>query len=376
MKNIITAESVCQGHPDKLCDIIADEILDACLEVDPQTRCACEVMATKGKIIIAGEITCKENIDYESVVHNAIKNVGYDIDKYAVEILIHEQSKDIDGGVTKKNDEIGAGDQGVVYGYACDETKEMLPLPVVLANNVTKYIDSIRKYGKFQGLKPDGKCLVGVEYKNGKPMRIDSIVISMQHDENVTEYNLKSFFDFGIIPNVFNEFRPDRDTKILINPSGRFVIGGPEGDTGLTGRKLMCDTYGGIAHHGGGAFSGKDATKIDRSAAYYARYIAKNIVAGGIAKRCEVCITYAIGEENPVSVQIDTFGTGIIDDEKIQKAVLSVFDFRPKAIIEQLELRNPIYILTTCYGHFGKVELPYERCNKTSELKEAINNGK
>jgi S-adenosylmethionine synthetase len=375
MSKIISAESVCEGHPDKLCDLIADGILDACLMVDPFSRCACEVLATKGLIVVAGEITCKENIDYKSVVKKVLGNVGYDDSEFKIQIKIHNQSPDIDGGVTKSDGELGAGDQGVVYGYACDETDEMLPLPVVLANRITRQIDIARHWNNVKGLLPDGKCLVGIEYENGKAKRIDSVVISMQHDERVTNAKLKDFFNFVIAPNVFTDLPIDYKTKILINPSGRFVVGGPAGDTGLTGRKLMCDTYGGIAHHGGGAFSGKDATKVDRSAAYYARYVAKNVVAAGLAKKCEVCITYAIGKEEPVSVQIDTFGTGNITVGEIENAVMKTFDFRPKAIIEQLKLREPNFTLTTCHGHFGKSELSYEQTNKVTALLEVIRNG-
>lgn len=367
-KKILTAESVCEGHPDKLCDLIADAILDECLHNDPYSRVACEVLATRGKICVAGEITTYLPIDYTNVVKRVLSKVGYDPYKYKIEINIHRQSPDIDGGVTKKDGTLGAGDQGVMYGYACNETSSLLPLPVVLANSITRTIDEMRHEGHCDGIKPDGKCLVSVEYENGMPMRISDIVISVQHDEKLDLEDVSALINANVLPKVFKHYPIDAKTRILINPSGRFVHGGPEADTGLTGRKLMCDTYGGLARHGGGAFSGKDGTKVDRSAAYYARYVAKHIVAAELAEKCEVCITYAIGKAEPVAVEIDTFGTENFEREKILEAVNKTFDFTPHGIIKQLGLREPIFTQTTRYSHFTNQALPYEKIDKVTDL--------
>ena len=367
-RKILTAESVCEGHPDKLCDLIADTILDECLCNDPYSRVACEVLATHGKIVVAGEITTGSPVDYVEVVKNTLEAVGYNSSDYTIEIAIHEQSPDINGGVTKDDGSLGAGDQGVVYGYACNETQNLLPLPVVLANAITKTLDEMRHEGIIEGIKPDGKCLVSVEYEDDEPTRITDIVISVQHDEKLSIEELEGIIRSQVLPVVFKQYPADAKTRILVNPSGRFVVGGPEADTGLTGRKLMCDTYGGLARHGGGAFSGKDATKVDRSAAYFARYVAKHIVACEFARKCEVCITYAIGKAEPVAIDIDTFGTGIFDNDELLEATMCAFDFTPRGIIEQLQLRQPIFKSTTRYGHFTNQELPYEQLNKVDDL--------
>jgi S-adenosylmethionine synthetase len=367
-RKILTAESVCEGHPDKLCDLIADSILDECLRNDPYSRVACEVLATHGKICIAGELTTSAQVDYMKVVKNTLSEVGYEPSEYKIEIDIHKQSPDIDGGVTKKDGTLGAGDQGVVYGFACNETGNLLPLPVVLANSITRTIDKMRHDGELDGIKPDGKCLVSVEYEDDVPTRISDIVVSVQHDEKLSLEEVTARISSVVLPKVFKRYPIDAKTKILINPSGRFVVGGPEADTGLTGRKLMCDTYGGLAHHGGGAFSGKDATKVDRSAAYFARYVAKHLVATELAKKCEVCVTYAIGQAEPVAIEIDTFGPVAFTSEELLCAVKDTFDFTPHGIINQLKLREPIYTQTTRYGHFTNQDLPYEQLDKVNDL--------
>lgn len=375
-KRILTAESVCEGHPDKLCDLIADAILDECLCNDPYSRVACEVLATHGKICIAGEITTSSYVDYMKVVKNTLSDVGYEPSEYKIEFDIHEQSPDIDGGVTKTDGSIGAGDQGVVYGYACRETDSLLPLPVVLANSITRTIDTMRHNGELDGIKPDGKCLVSVEYEHDIPIRISDVVVSVQHDEKLSLEDVEKKITTQVFPIVFKEYPLDEETRVLVNPSGRFVVGGPEADTGLTGRKLMCDTYGGLAHHGGGAFSGKDATKVDRSAAYFARYVAKNLVAAYLARKCEVCITYAIGKAEPVAIEIDTFGTGDFSPEELLPGIKRAFDFTPSGIIEQLKLREPIFTQTTRYGHFTNQDLPYEQTDKAEDYASCILCGK
>ena len=368
-KKILTAESVCEGHPDKLCDEISDGILDACLLVDRYSKCACEVMATKGNIYVSGEITCEGTVDYDAEVKKVLERVGYDSSDFRIVTNIHQQSADIHGGVCKENGDIGAGDQGVVYGYACDDTNQLLPLPVVLANRITKLIDYARHRGLLKGIKPDGKCIVSVEYEDDNPVGIDTVVISVQHDECISECQVKlELIRLLTAQLIFNSEYGYYPKHLLINPSGRFVEGGPAADTGLTGRKLMCDTYGGLAHHGGGAFSGKDATKVDRSGAYYARFVAKNIVAAGLAQKCEVCVTYAIGKVQPTSVNIETFRTSALEDEVIKKAVMKTFDFTPRGIIDSLNLREPIFSKTTCYGHFTDQSLPYEQTDKVKEL--------
>lgn len=365
-----TAESVCMGHPDKLCDLIADSILDACLKKDKSARVACEVMATKGKIIVAGEITCDGKVDIRWEVREVLRKVGYNPWKFTVFVFVHKQSADISAGVTtalearngseERYASIGAGDQGTVYGYATNETREMLPLPLVLAHRVCKRVDTVRKDKIVKGILPDGKAQVTVEYEDGKPKRVKTIVVSVQHEASKTQEQLYSDIKQNVLWQCFEDFPFDDDTKILVNPSGRFVEGGPAADTGLTGRKMMVDTFGGLALHGGGAFSGKDPTKVDRSGAYMARYIAKNIVWSGLADKCGVALSYAIGKADPVAVDIDTFGTSALSNEALREIVMSEFNLRPAAIIEKLVLRNAIYEDTAIYGHFNSCLFPWE----------------
>ncbi len=376
-----TAESVCMGHPDKLCDLIADSILDACLRKDKASRVACEVMATKGKIIVAGEITCSGKVDIRFIVKNVLREVGYNPWKFTVFVFVHRQSTDIAAGVDKAlevrngiNDpygSIGAGDQGTVYGYATDETRENLPLPLVLSHRIVKRIDECRKGKLIKGILPDGKCQVTVEYEDGKPKRVKTIVVSVQHDKDKTQEDLKSDILNNVLWQCFEDFPFDDETEILINPSGRFALGGPAADTGLTGRKIMVDTYGGLASHGGGALCGKDPTKVDRSGAYMARYIAKNIVWSGLAEKCEVALSYAIGKANPVAVDVTTFGTGKLTDEWLADIVQEVFNLRPAAIIEKLRLRNVIYSDTATYGHFNSSLFPWENVDMYTNLRKA-----
>ena len=375
MKKLFTSESVTEGHPDKLCDYISDSILDAYIEKDPNARVACETVAGKGKIFVTGEITSNKEVDIEEVIRQAIKNVGYDNENVdmdyrtcKIDINISKQSPDIALGVNeslekkegKDENSEGAGDQGIMFGYACDETEELMPLPISLANKLAKRLTDVRKQQIINYLRPDGKVQVTVEYEDDKPIRIDTIVISAQHNENVNLDTVKK----DIMQKVINEVVPkrllDEKTKYYINPTGRFVIGGPLGDSGLTGRKIIVDTYGGYSRHGGGAFSGKDPTKVDRSASYMARFIAKNIVANKLAKKCEIQISYAIGVAKPVSIYIDTFGTSTISEQEIIEKIYDKFDLTPRGIINYLDLRKPIYTLTTNYGHFGKNELKWE----------------
>lgn len=361
---IVTAESVTIGHPDKLADYIADSILDACLKNDKDSRVACEVMLTAGKAFIAGEITTKAKPEYEEIVRSAIEKVGYDTEGLEIEVRIHTQSPDIAGGVFKeKEEEQGAGDQGIVYGYACDESKSYMPLAIDLAHKLTNRLTFFREKDAIKGLLPDGKSQVSLAYdENGKLVGVKSVLISTQHEEWKNVEELKTEVERCIIKPLFESFSCDleipelaitKDTEILINPSGKFVLGGYDADTGLTGRKLMVDTYGGIAHHGGGAFSGKDPSKVDRSGAYMARYVAKNIVAAGLAKKCEVAIGYAIGRAEPTAVDIETFGTETVDKSKIKEAVLQVFDLTPAGIISTLNLKTPCFKETSYGGHFG-----------------------
>ena len=386
-RKFFTSESVTEGHPDKICDAISDSILDAILEKDKNARVACETACTTGLVLVMGEISTSCYIDIQKIVRKTIKEIGYDRAKYgfdcdtcAVISSIDDQSSDIALGVDKSLEaklgeddgfEIGAGDQGMMFGYACNETPELMPMPISLAHKLAKRLTDVRKQGVLGYLRPDGKTQVTVEYDDGKPMRVDTIVVSSQHSEEVTHDRIEK----DIIENVIKPIVPqkllDADTKIFVNPTGKFVIGGPNGDSGLTGRKIIVDTYGGYARHGGGAFSGKDPTKVDRSAAYAARYVAKNIVAAGLADKCEIQLAYAIGVAKPVSVLIDTFGTEKIPVEEIEKRVKKVFDLRPAAIINDLGLRNPIYRQTSAYGHFGRtdVEFPWEKCDKVDELK-------
>ena len=378
MKKLFTSESVTEGHPDKLCDYISDSILDSYLELDPYSRVACETVAGKGEIYITGEITSNAEIDIEQVVRNAIKEVGYcdsktDIDYKTCNIIIKlsKQSSDIALGVDKSletkqgNQELlGAGDQGLMFGFACNETEELMPLPISLAHKLAKQLTFVRKQNIIDYIKPDGKVQVTVEYENNKPKRIDTIVISTQHKENVDLNILKKDIKNEVINKIVPSELLDENTKYFINPTGRFIIGGPLGDSGLTGRKIIVDTYGGYARHGGGAFSGKDATKVDRSASYMARLIAKNVVANGYAKKCEIQLAYAIGVAKPVSVYVDTFGTSTLPEEEIVNKINNKFDLTPRGIINYLQLQNPIYKQTTNYGHFGKKELPWEQIIK------------
>lgn len=375
MKKLFTSESVTEGHPDKLCDYISDSILDSYLELDPYSRVACETVAGKGEIYITGEITSNAEIDIEQVVRNAIKEVGYcdsktDIDYKTCNIIIKlsKQSSDIALGVDKsletkqENQELlGAGDQGLMFGFACNETEELMPLPISLAHKLAKQLTFVRKQNIIDYIKPDGKVQVTVEYENNTPKRIDTIVISTQHKENVDLNILKKDIKNEVINKIVPTELLDENTKYFINPTGRFIIGGPLGDSGLTGRKIIVDTYGGYSRHGGGAFSGKDPTKVDRSASYMARHIAKNVVANGYATKCEVQLAYAIGVAHPVSVYVNTFGTNTISEEEISKKIVNKFDLTPNGIINYLDLRKPIYRLTTNYGHFGKANLPWEK---------------
>ena len=379
MKRLFTSESVTEGHPDKLCDYISDSILDSFLEKDENSRVACETVAGKGEIFITGEITSKAEVDIEKVVRQAIKEVGYDnseidMDYRTCKIIISlsKQSPDIALGVdksleTKKGEGIeseGAGDQGLMFGFACDETKELMPLPISLAHRLAKRLSEVRKQKIISYLRPDGKVQVTIEYNDGKPVIVDTIVISTQHDSDVNLDVLKKDIKDKVIKEIVPKELLDEKTKYYINPTGRFVIGGPLGDSGLTGRKIIVDTYGGYARHGGGAFSGKDATKVDRSAAYMARFLAKNIVANGYAKKCEIQFAYSIGVAKPVSIYIDTFGTNTIPEEEIVDKIKSKFDLTPRGIIEYLDLKKPIYRKTTNYGHFGKEDLSWEKVIK------------
>ena len=373
-----TAESVTEGHPDKLCDLIADSILDACISADSESRVACEVLATKGHIIIAGEITCKETIPIRKTVRSVLLSAGYDPADFRIDVYTHGQSADIAGGVDEALEtrgmgigELGAGDQGIMYGYATNETTELLPLPVVLANRITHGLATARKNGDISGILSDGKAQVTVMYEGDRPSSVTSIVVSTQHAPDISQVDLEREIISKVLKPAFKDFPINGETDILVNPSGRFVEGGPAADTGLTGRKLMVDSYGGLASHGGGAFCGKDPTKVDRSGAYMARYIAKNIVAAGLAERCEVCLAYAIGKANPVAVDVNCFDTNGLPDADILKAVLDVFDVRPSAIIRDLGLRNIKYADTSVYGHFGKPWLPWEKTDKAETLRKA-----
>ena len=371
---LFTSESVTEGHPDKIADQISDSILDAILSQDPVGRVACETLVTTGLAIIAGEITTSCYVDFPKIVRETIKEVGYtrakfgfDSETCAVLSSIHEQSPDIAQGV----DPGGAGDQGLMFGYACTETPELMPLPIMLAHKLVKGLSCARRDGVLDYLRPDGKSQVSVEYENGRPIRVDTVVISTQHSSTVTNETLREDIYDKIISRVVPEEMKDSKTRILINPTGRFVVGGPHGDAGVTGRKIIVDTYGGAAPHGGGAFSGKDPTKVDRSACYMARYVAKNVVAAGLADRCMVQLAYAIGVAEPVSVLIDTFGTGTTADERISELVRAHFKLTPRGIIESLDLRRPIYKKTAAFGHFGRTEpeFTWERTDKAAALR-------
>lgn len=390
-KRLFTSESVTEGHPDKVCDAISDAILDACMEQDKYSRVACETTACTGFVLVTGEITTKAQLDIPSIVRDTVLDIGYnsgdkglDGNSCAVMVALDQQSADIAMGVdnaleTREDKEAllntGAGDQGMMFGYATDETEELMPYPVVLAHKLTKKLAEVRKSGRLSYLRPDGKSQVSVEYnEDGKPKRIEAIVVSTQHNEDVTQKDLHHDIREYVINAVVDKNMIDENTKIYINPTGRFVIGGPHGDAGLTGRKIIVDTYGGMARHGGGAFSGKDCTKVDRSAAYAARYVAKNIVAAGLAKRCEIQLSYAIGVATPTSIMVDTFGTGELSDEKLTEIVRTEFDLRPAGIIKMLDLRRPIYKQTAAYGHFGRtdIDLPWEKCDKIDDLKKYV----
>ena len=372
-KLLFTSESITEGHPDKVCDQISDRVLDALLEQDPMSRCACEVTAEPGAVHIMGEITTNAEVDYEECARQVIRRIGYTKDEYGftdkcrITCSLHKQSPDIALGVNNAMDDekaIGAGDQGMMFGYACNETPSYMPLAIQLANELTRRLTYVRRAGILTYLRPDGKSQVTVEYVDGKPHRIEAIVISAQHDDTVPIGKLREEIMDNVILPVIPDVLWDANTKIYINPTGRFVLGGPAADTGLTGRKIIADTYGGYARHGGGAFSGKDPTKVDRSAAYMARYVAKHIVAAGLADKCEIQLSYAIGVAQPVSIMVDTFGTNKIPEDVIQSWVLLHIDLRPGAIIETLNLRRPIYEKTADYGHFGREEFPWEQLNE------------
>ena len=387
MRTLFTSESVTEGHPDKMCDQISDAVLDALLEQDPYSRVACETCTTTGMVMVMGEITTKGYVPIADIVRQVVNDIGYDRAKKgfdgascAVLTAVHDQSPDIAQGVDaalesreEEKNETGAGDQGMMFGFACDETPEFMPMPIALAHRLTRRMSVVRKNGTCPWMRPDGKSQVTVVYEDGKPVAVDAVVISTQHDEVVTHEEIERAMIEEVIKKEIPAELLHADTKYFINPTGRFVVGGPAGDSGLTGRKIIVDTYGGYAPHGGGAFSGKDPTKVDRSAAYAARHAAKNVVASGLANQCEIALAYAIGVAKPVSFQVNTRGTGKIPDEQIAKLVEKVFDMRPDGIIERLNLRRPIYRQTAAYGHFGRtdVDLPWERLDQVEALKEA-----
>ena len=393
-RKLFTSESVTEGHPDKICDAVSDAILDACMAEDPMSRVACETAMCTGFALVTGEITTKAHLDYLKIVRDTIREIGYDssakgfdANTCAVFVAVDQQSPDIAMGVDKaleakeskmtdaQIEAIGAGDQGMMFGYATNETPEYMPYSIELAHKLTRKLAEVRKNGTLSYLRPDGKSQVSVEYdENDKPVRLEAIVISTQHDEDVTQEQIHKDIRKYVIDPVVDSAMVDENTKIYINPTGRFVIGGPQGDAGLTGRKIIVDTYGGVGRHGGGAFSGKDCTKVDRSAAYAARYVAKNLVAAGLADKCEIQLSYAIGVAQPTSININTFGTGKLSDEKLIEIIRDNFDLRPAGIIKMLDLRRPIYRQTAAYGHFGRtdIDLPWEQTNKADELKKYL----
>ena len=393
-RRLFTSESVTEGHPDKMCDQISDAILDALMAQDPMSRVACETATTTGMVLVMGEITTNAYVDIQKIVRDTIKEIGYtrgkfgfDAETCGVITAIDEQSSDIAMGVDKaleakehtmseeEIDAIGAGDQGMMFGYASDETPEYMPYPIALAHKLSRKLTEVRKNGTLPYLRPDGKTQVTVEYdENGVPARLDAVVLSTQHDPEVTQDQIHKDIKKYVFDAIIPEGMVDEKTKFFINPTGRFVIGGPHGDSGLTGRKIIVDTYGGMARHGGGAFSGKDCTKVDRSAAYAARYVAKNIVAAGLAKKCEIQLSYAIGVAHPTSIMVDIFGTGAVEDDKLVEIVRENFDLRPAGIIQMLDLRRPIYKQTAAYGHFGRtdIDLPWEKLDKVEDLKKYL----
>ena len=393
-KRLFTSESVTEGHPDKMCDAISDAILDALMEKDPMSRVACETCTTTGMVMVMGEITTNAYVDIPKIVRETVREIGYTRAKYGFDAetcgvitTIDEQSKDIALGVDKaleakentmseaEIDAIGAGDQGMMYGFASDETEEFMPYPISLAHKLSRQLTKIRKDGTLNYLRPDGKTQVTVEYdENDRPIRLDAVVLSTQHDPDVTQEQIHEDIKKYVFGPILPADMVDAETKFFINPTGRFVIGGPHGDSGLTGRKIIVDTYGGYARHGGGAFSGKDCTKVDRSAAYAARYVAKNMVAAGLARKCEIQLSYAIGVAHPTSIQVETFGTGKLSDQKLTEIVRENFDLRPAGIIKMLDLRRPIYKQTAAYGHFGRndLNLPWEKLDKAEDLKKYL----
>lgn len=393
-KRLFTSESVTEGHPDKMCDAISDAILDALMEKDPMSRVACETCTTTGMVMVMGEITTNAYVDIPKIVRETVREIGYTRAKYGFDAetcgvitTIDEQSKDIALGVDKaleakentmseaEIDAIGAGDQGMMYGFASDETEEFMPYPISLAHKLSRQLTKIRKDGTLNYLRPDGKTQVTVEYdENDRPIRLDAVVLSTQHDQDVTQEQIHEDIKKYVFDPILPADMVDAETKFFINPTGRFVIGGPHGDSGLTGRKIIVDTYGGYARHGGGAFSGKDCTKVDRSAAYAARYVAKNMVAAGLARKCEIQLSYAIGVAHPTSIQVETFGTGKLSDQKLTEIVRENFDLRPAGIIKMLDLRRPIYKQTAAYGHFGRndLNLPWEKLDKAEDLKKYL----
>ena len=393
-KRLFTSESVTEGHPDKMCDAISDAILDALMEKDPMSRVACETCTTTGMVMVMGEITTNAYVDIPKIVRETVREIGYTRAKYGFDAetrgvitTIDEQSKDIALGVDKaleakennmseaEIDAIGAGDQGMMYGFATDETEEFMPYPISLAHKLSRQLTKVRKDGTLTYLRPDGKTQVTVEYdENDRPIRLDAVVLSTQHDPDVTQEQIHEDIKKYVFDPILPAHMVDGETKFFINPTGRFVIGGPHGDSGLTGRKIIVDTYGGYARHGGGAFSGKDCTKVDRSAAYAARYVAKNMVAAGLARKCEIQLSYAIGVAHPTSIQVETFGTGKLSDQKLTEIVRENFDLRPAGIIKMLDLRRPIYKQTAAYGHFGRndLDLPWERLDKAEDLKKYL----
>ena len=393
-KLLFTSESVTEGHPDKVCDAVSDAILDACMAEDPMSRVACETASCTGFVLVTGEITTKAHLDIPAIVRKTVNEIGYndartgfDGNTCAVMVALDQQSPDIAMGVdkaleareNKMSDEqieaIGAGDQGMMFGYATNETEDFMPYPISLAHKLARQLTKVRKDGTLSYLRPDGKTQVSVEYDEaGKPVRLEAVVLSTQHDDDVTQEQIHEDIKKYVFDPILPKEMVDKDTKFFINPTGRFVIGGPHGDAGLTGRKIIVDTYGGMARHGGGAFSGKDCTKVDRSAAYAARYVAKNIVAAGLAKKCEIQLSYAIGVAHPTSIMVNTFGTGAVDDSKLVDIIRENFDLRPAGIIKMLDLRRPIYAQTAAYGHFGRtdIDLPWEKTDKAEVLKKYL----